>query len=154
MFENAGNKIKDFAKVWFGIQCAAAVIGGVVLISQYRGMGFIGLLIIIGGSFVAWIFSLLLYGFGEIVDTAIANRYMNKIAPMPRPVVSHSNSGTQRVPAQPMAKKPQVQPAAQEQAAVGGDSWICPRCKTKNLKSRTTCWSCGASVSDNAEEHN
>ena len=145
MFENAGRKIKSIAKAWFVIQCVAAFVGGIAVISADEDLVLLFLLILGGGFLVAWISSLLLYGFGEIVDTAIENRYVRKVAPQPKTVVNCGNSGVQRVPTQP-----QAQSTAPHQAVAGSDSWVCPACKTKNLATRTTCWSCGKSVSENA----
>lgn len=74
MFKEVGKKIKGVAKGWFVLQCIGALIGGIVLFDGDEDMLPVALLIWVLGPLVAWISSLMLYGFGEIVDTAIINR--------------------------------------------------------------------------------
>ena len=76
MFSNVGSKLKVFAKItaWIGI--VICVIYGFVMLVSMEGMALIGLLIMTVGSLVAWISSLVLYGFGELVENSsiIANK--------------------------------------------------------------------------------
>lgn len=85
MFKNIGKKIKGLAKIvcWIGIICS--IIAGITFIvgstrtySFFYGshsyvdptMIFMGLAIMIGGSLTSWIGSFVVYGFGELVDSA------------------------------------------------------------------------------------
>ena len=70
MFNNVGSKIKVMAKVFAWIGIAICVIYGFVMLVSMEDMALIGLLIMTVGSFVAWISSLVLYGFGELVENS------------------------------------------------------------------------------------
>lgn len=54
----------------------------------------------------------------------------------------------------PPAVENAVNKPADTQAAEDNSFWICSTCKTKNLKTRDTCWSCGKSNSVDAEIKN
>ena len=78
IFSRAGKKIQVFAKILFWLGIIASIIVGVLMIingnnlnkiytdGSYMVLG--GFCVIVGGSFVSWFCSLLLYGFGTIVD--------------------------------------------------------------------------------------
>ena len=68
MFNNPGDKIKGLAVANFIVDCLAAVIGGIVLISN--DYGWVGFVTIVGGLFIAYVTALLLYGFGELIEIA------------------------------------------------------------------------------------
>lgn len=65
MFDNIGGKIKGLASIltWIGI--VASVIIGIIFIADGDGGG---ILIMILGSLTSWLSSLLLYGFGELIE--------------------------------------------------------------------------------------
>ena len=65
MYDNIGGKIKAVAFVEFGIGFIAAILSGVFLLGS---MGLLALLVILFGIIGAWISSLMIYGFGEIID--------------------------------------------------------------------------------------
>ncbi len=81
MFEDVGKKIKGVAKGWFALQCVAAFVSGLVLVIEDEDMVGAMLLIWVLGPILAWLSSLMLYGFGEIVDTAIINRKEEVVDP-------------------------------------------------------------------------
>jgi len=70
MFDNVGGKIKIAAKVvaWIGI--IFCVIYGFVLLVSVEGMALAGLLVMILGSLGSWLSSLLVYGFGELIENS------------------------------------------------------------------------------------
>lgn len=68
MYDNIGGKIKGLAKWTFAVEAIAAVICGFMLIVEDFDMILLGLLVIAVGPLVAWAFSWLLYGFGELID--------------------------------------------------------------------------------------
>lgn len=68
MYENIGKKIKGLVKAMFAIEAIVAVIAGLIVMSIDEDMVLIGLLVMIGGTLVAWVSSWLLYGFGELID--------------------------------------------------------------------------------------
>ena len=65
MYENIGAKIKGLAKIIFFIGVIVTAIASIVFIIN---MGPIGLILLIIGLIIAWVNSLLLYGFGELID--------------------------------------------------------------------------------------
>ncbi len=69
MFDNIGKKIKILAVVitWIGI--AICVFIGIGLFSLHNNTA--GVAVILAGSLLSWLLSFVLYGFGEIVDTAL-----------------------------------------------------------------------------------
>lgn len=67
MYYNIGSKIKGLAKAIFIIETISAIIAGGIFIFN-EGEPIIGLIIIIAGPFAAWISTLLIYGFGELID--------------------------------------------------------------------------------------
>lgn len=70
MYENIGGKIKGLAIAAFVTGAIAAVICGIIIMTYGLEMFFIGFLTMVIGPFVAWISSLVLYGFGELIDKA------------------------------------------------------------------------------------
>ena len=69
MFGNIGKKIKTLAAVitWIGI--AICVFIGIGLFGLHNNTA--GVAVILVGSLLSWLLSFILYGFGEIVDTAL-----------------------------------------------------------------------------------
>lgn len=70
MFNNIGKKIKTLAQVitWIGI--IASIIGGIAMIAIDKNFILFSLIIIVVGSFVSWLSSFILYGFGQLIDNS------------------------------------------------------------------------------------
>ena len=77
LYENIGEKIKNWAKWIFIIEAISAVISGFVLIGNDDGVT--GVIVLLAGPFVAWVGSWLLYAFGQVVEDVHALR--NKECP-------------------------------------------------------------------------
>lgn len=79
-YDNIGGKIKGLAKLIFAILAIAAVITGFVLMAQDEDMILIGLLVVVFGPIVAWVSSLFLYGYGQLIENSdiIAAEYNRK----------------------------------------------------------------------------
>lgn len=69
MFDNVGGKIKTVAKVVIWVGISASVISGFILMLQ-EDTGIIGLFIMMIGSLISWISSLMTYGFGQLVENS------------------------------------------------------------------------------------
>ncbi|GEM_PF-357512 len=69
MFDNSGEKIKKLAKIFFWICAVAYVIIALDLIFEewFDGHVGIGLLCLVVGPLLSWIYGLFIYAFGEIV---------------------------------------------------------------------------------------
>ena len=83
MFDNAGKQIKGIAIGFFITQIVVGILVAVTLFvisaladedAVWIGCLLGGLFTLVATPFAAWFSALILYGFGEIVDTAIANR--------------------------------------------------------------------------------
>lgn len=70
MFTNVGRKIKVYAKICLWMETIIFVIYGIVVLGDayWAEEVVIGIALIIGGPISAWIISLFIYGFGEIVE--------------------------------------------------------------------------------------
>ena len=68
MYDNIGKKIKGLAKAIFIAQGSSMAITGIVLMCIDEDLILYGILTLILGPILAWIFSWLLYGFGELID--------------------------------------------------------------------------------------
>lgn len=73
MYKNIGKKIKGLALGTFIVEAVAAIIIGLLFIIEDEDMIPISLLIMVVGPVVAWIFSWVLYGFGELIDKTAKN---------------------------------------------------------------------------------
>ena len=67
MFDNVGNKIKIFAQVLCWI-CIVLAIGAGIYVLIFMDI-VLGLVIMVAGAFLVWFVSLLLYGFGALVES-------------------------------------------------------------------------------------
>ena len=68
MFSNIGGKIKGLVVIIFIIEVIICIIAGCVMISTGDdGFAFLGLIVMILGTLIAWISSWVLYGYGEII---------------------------------------------------------------------------------------
>lgn len=77
MFNNIGAKIKGMAKFfcWIGIIISfVAGIGQVSFGYGYGGLVALGIVTIVVGSIASWLGSLVMYGFGQLVDDVSALR--------------------------------------------------------------------------------
>ncbi len=71
MYNNSGEKIKDLVSLIVIVQMIAWVAIGLILMYLMQNSMLIGFIIMIIGCFSAWVSSLFLYAFGELVDKAI-----------------------------------------------------------------------------------
>ena len=71
MFKNVGKTIKGIAVATFILMCVSAFITGIAMMATDEDLIGYGFLTWIGGPVAAFIYSCFIYGFGEIVDTAI-----------------------------------------------------------------------------------
>ena len=70
MYDNIGGKIKGLAKASFIISTIAEVITGFVYCSIDEDLILYGLLFMFVAPIISWVSSWVLYGFGELIDTA------------------------------------------------------------------------------------
>lgn len=76
MFNNVGNKIKGIAETFCWIGIVGSLITGACLVGQgiesysYEYMITMGIVVMVAGSLVSWIGSLITYGIGEMVQNS------------------------------------------------------------------------------------
>jgi hypothetical protein len=148
MYDNIGGKIKVWAVWIFIVEAIGAVIGGIAMIANDNGL--IGFLTMLIGPFVAWVFSWLLYGFGQLIENSdiIAAEYSRK------------NEKHEKVVAQNIERKQAQRRKAMKAAIVNPeveeDVFIditCPNCNAElsypkgQLQAGTTCPMCDAHIS-------
>lgn len=78
IFENAGAKIKKYAKTLFVIESIAAIIGGFAVIDGDFEEFLTFILIAAGGILVAYLSSLFLAAFGDLVQSNVDNKAINE----------------------------------------------------------------------------
>ena len=78
LFANAGAKIKKYAKTLFVIESIAAIIAFLVTIAEDEDMVLIGIAIAAGGMLVAYLSSLFLAAFGDLVQSSVDNKAINE----------------------------------------------------------------------------
>ena len=71
LYRNVGEKIRGLAKGIFIIEALFAVIGALILIAEDNAL--LGFIVLIAGPLVAWLSSLFLYAFGELVEKTSSN---------------------------------------------------------------------------------
>ena len=161
MFDNIGEKIKKVAKVIAWTEIVLSIIGGVIMLiggfsnvfDGYSDAWIIVLLspvAVVVGCICAWLSVITLYGLGELIVKMSKNEENTR---MILRTMQYNNSRSQESGRTEKANPtvPQVQPVKEKQEIVGNASksvrhqeyWVCGNCKTKNLNSRTDCWSCG-----------
>ena len=69
MFENVGEKIKVYAKWQFWLGTIGSILDGIIhILKDAEKNAIIGILIMILGSSAAYVLSLFVYGFGELIE--------------------------------------------------------------------------------------
>ena len=82
MFKNPGGSLKTYGKVVFFIFAIAAVIGGIMMFAGAMVLG--GIVLIAAGIFVAYLLSIFVIAFGELVENStMIRRMMENGAVMP-----------------------------------------------------------------------
>ena len=69
MYDNIASKIKALAQISFAIVAIASIVLGIALLDETDGSS---LVIVVVGPLMAWISSLFLYGFGELIERAVS----------------------------------------------------------------------------------
>ena len=142
MYDNIGKKIKGLAIAVFAIGAIVSFIKGFEMIDSNTDSSFDGILVIILGSFIAWISSWVLYGFGELVDKAC------DIEIHTREIANKSRIETIEDPATGISSDAYEEPFGEVMYSPDGsagnykntylkDYWICGRCQWHNNNDKT-----------------
>ena len=164
LFQNAGQKIRGYAIMLFFVNlcltalCALATFGAAVL-SEEIGMIFLGVvgaaIEFVIGLFGAYIFSLFLVAFGDLVQDTADNKAINA------QLLAQQTGSPSAAPAAPAAttvtRNAQVtsRPINPDDYAVGTtpppppapaplpNMWVCSHCGTQNSNNYSMCKKCG-----------
>ena len=140
MFEDVGKTIKNIAVVALALLSFGGVIAGIVLMSvDHAGLG---LLILILVPLVAFVSSCVLYGFGEIVDTALVLRFRDERSGVQS--TASATSGIGSVGAQ--KRRPYKDLARCEKLPAG----MCVQCK----QLRAELWKCIVKTGNRYQDRN
>lgn len=150
MFENPGGKIKGLAVASFVVEALGSFIMGIVL---WEDLEALALLIMLGGILVAYATALLLYGFGELVESTAQTRDLilkagewEEKLPKARPAVQKTEKPVPVAASTPNSVKPamvQTKTIVAEPKPVDEDMIACGACGTIQRKNRRICFSCG-----------
>ncbi len=116
MFENAGKMIKGAAKV-------ATVLGIILSVLGAVSSGGLWIVVLIVGCLSAWLGGLMIYGFGELVEST--RRIADRIAP---------EEAAEEAAVRDETDRPILPPG-----------WTCPHCGTRNKIGEHRCSQCGKS---------
>lgn len=125
MFNKPGAQIKSIAKIFFWIQTIGGIIAGIVLSIAYEDLlpALIGIFAFVPAYFV----SLLLYGFGSLIEDTQANREINNDILFKIEHKTEENN-TKSSPVKPIKAPPQK-------------TWLC-ECGNSVIISATECPKC------------
>ena len=74
LFSGSGNKLKSVAEIIFYVEAALAILAGFALVVQgIENEGYlalVGLIAMVVGVFAAWIVALIIFAFGELVESS------------------------------------------------------------------------------------
>lgn len=136
MFENVGGKIKTLVKVVFFLEVIVFIVGGIIIASSYHSdeMIWTGVGVAVVGPLVAWISSLALYAFGELVESNLRiSRGVERL--------TGSNTAVQQDPKTAVNTNSFSAQSTQTDSTV--TYWTCSRCKRENSDYSAECWYCG-----------
>lgn len=152
LFSNPGNRIKNAAKALFVIEAVFSFLSGLLVIFEEEEF-LLGLIVIATGVAVSFISALLLYAFGELVESSQENREINR-----RILMALNNGAAQTpvastpavnaVPAAPAGYKASAEaaPAAPQPVSSGSNIsgiWYCRSCGKPTSNAYSTCFHCG-----------
>lgn len=149
MFNNIGGKIKSLATAAFIIDTIAAIITGISLMAIDEDMVLAGLLVIVGGFFVAWVSVWLLYAFGQLVensDIIVAELTRKQHQPQQSVAPSHSVPSAPPVPKPATVKKEATAPTPKlhcQNCHTPISYYPCPQCGFPSKDIPYWCGNCG-----------
>lgn len=152
MYDNVGAKIKGLSKIFFVFEVIVAIMVGFFLMSIAESFVFLGWIVIIGGSVLAWLSHLLLYGFGELVEKTCViaqntRRTMyqeHNVNPSATAISTPLNGNPEKngVSAEETVKVRETTSTRLSQK----DTTTCPLCKFVQPSDRKSCMNCGLTI--------
>ena len=150
MFEDIGKKIKGLALGVFWLETIGALIAGFAFMAMDEDLIGYGFLTMIVGPLAAWLSTLMLYAFGELVDKSSQNEENScqilailtkqkentdsKETHKPQPATI-PNSNSQAKPINAEGEDP-------VEAEIRDNQKVCPVCGMVQNADRRVCWKC------------
>ena len=133
MFDNIGQKIKGLSNAIFSILAVLGAACSLIMMLTSEGiMVLIGLLMFVIIPALAWVLSLLLYGFGELIEAqCVATEILLDI----RDSINEKSTVSDY-----LVNKNELYEYENSRSSV------CQNCNTEQPDHRTTCWKCGANI--------
>lgn len=163
LFSGSGNKLKSVAEIIFFVEAALAIISGFVLVVQgIENEGYlvlIGLIAMVVGVFAAWIVALIIFAFGELVEsTSVQTKILQEFVvpedrkpfPAPAPVPA---APAPIAPEAPVAQSTPAPAPVKEEASVVEETPVveeAPVVKEAPAPAPAFCTNCGAKRNDGA----
>lgn len=160
LYENIGEKIKALGKIVFGLGIAIFSLSGlIVFIGLVGSMGFVAFLMGVGiiavGIITAYISSMFLYGFGELisnsqkmVDNGFSSKPDNSNKEIKNtPVVSETPIFSNNT----VTVQPELKDIQKDEEKIDSKPWKCPNCGTANSRLVKKCVSCDTLKPDNPQ---
>lgn len=168
MFSNIGEKVKGYSKIIFIIQVIIGVIIGFIqwmglIDSRKGGLGFLLFLLIVILTFVlAFISSMFIYAFGQLVENSDSINYntrelFNIVSRMNYNMSPSNKNNTTGTPVNNAPINHTYTPRAASTAHnsapnlseiannTNSSGWFCPKCAERNPYTTNVCKICGAS---------
>lgn len=152
MFEDSGTKVKDIASLMFGINAIASAILGIIIITVNV---LLGLIVIVIGVLSAYICTLFLTAFGDLVQRNNELKEINsKILSQLEIITATTDSEVTKEEhtisiAQTQIKHTQVEQmqaynnTQRSKVNITSDMLDCPNCGTTQRSTRIRCYKCG-----------
>ena len=151
MFDRPGEKIKNFALIFFGLMVLGGLISAITLMANESF--FLGLGVLLGTALSAYLSGLFLSGFGELIQSSEENEAHNReiLAILKNGGASHASPAAPAAPAPVAAQPAHAQVPVTGPTAGGGvrleNGWWRCVCGVENADYVSSC-SCGRSKRD------
>ena len=141
MYDNIGSKIKIVAQILFVLGVIGSIIFGFVICFGSEDFKAIGFLYILLGGLSSWLSTLLMYGFGELIERVCSIDKKTLIDTSPRIVYKQENSATIKMPITDITNEKQNVDNNINMSSTVAHSWRCPNCN--KMTSEDVCPYCG-----------
>jgi len=141
MYNNIGSKIKIAAQILFVLGVIGSIIFGFVICFGSEDFNAIGLLYILLGGLSSWISTLLMYGFGELIEKVCSIYKKPPTNTSPRIINKQENSATIKKPITDITNEKQNVDKNINKSSTVAHSWRCSNCN--KMISEDVCPYCG-----------
>lgn len=141
MYDNIGSKIKIVAQILFVLGVIGSIIFGFVICFGSEDFNAIGFLYILLGGLISWLSTLLMYGFGELIERVCSIDKKPPTDTSPRIVNKQENSATIKMPITDITNEKQNVDNNINKSSTAAHRWRCSNCN--KMISEEVCPYCG-----------